>query len=105
MPLYRCCTFAARAAGSFCAATGATRVVARANAPIHFMDPILVGPKKAENGFFESGRILILLSSCTGHGRLAQLGERSVRNAEVGSSILLPSTIRLAFREPLAPAR
>ena len=25
-------------------------------------------------------------------GRLAQLGERCVRNAEVGSSILLPST-------------
>jgi hypothetical protein len=30
--------------------------------------------------------------SCTHQGRLAQLGERSVRNAEVGSSILLPST-------------
>ena len=28
-------------------------------------------------------------------GRLAQLGERSVRNAEVGSSILLPSTTNL----------
>ena len=26
-------------------------------------------------------------------GRLAQLGERGVRNAEVGSSSLLPSTI------------
>ena len=34
-------------------------------------------------------------------GRLAQLGERCVRNAEVGSSILLPSTnLRSHVGEP-----
>src|SRR6185436_10969579 len=40
---------------------------------------------------------LIQLTGYRPVGRLAQLGERSVRNAEVGSSILLPSTIRLGF--------
>jgi putative FmdB family regulatory protein len=34
-------------------------------------------------------------------GRLAQLGERRVRNAEVASSSLAPSTTRLGLRPPL----
>src|SRR5690348_14079131 len=40
---------------------------------------------------------VVQLKSCTS-GRLAQLGERRVRNAEVGSSSLLPST---SFFPPL----
>src|SRR6188474_2933552 len=41
----------------------------------------------------------------TRRGRLAQLGERCVRNAEVGSSILLPSTNLRSHRAiPGAPA-
>ena len=37
-------------------------------------------------------------------GRLAQLGERGVRNAEVGSSSLLPSTNETGLKRPI-PAR
>src|SRR5262245_25572901 len=46
--------------------------------------------------------------SSTRRGRLAQLGERRVRNAEVGSSSLLPSTTSIArsAQEPLSePSR
>ena len=37
------------------------------------------------------------------HGAVAQLGERRVRNAEVGSSILLGSTNLPGDQCPLAP--
>ena len=48
----------------------------------------------------ESQGCLHVRTTRKGHGRLAQLGERRVRNAEVRSSILLPSTNIRPARPP-----
>ncbi len=55
------------------------------------------------------GRLLLRYKLSTPRGVVAQLGERRVRNAKVGSSILLGSTIdhawliSLAFRRSKVP--
>ena len=54
-------------------------------------------------GFVHDGFVATCTTSTS--GRLAQLGERRVRNAEVRSSILLPSTNRFKFQHDGRPHR
>jgi hypothetical protein len=63
----------------------------------------------SETSYFRGGRPSRYFARLTADGGVAQLGERRVRNAKVGSSILLLSTIRTSgfalagSRWPFAP--